>query len=123
MQCALEPHALPDGYLLNTCCPHVVAFTRPHSPLLSSPPLFLPIFHLVRCRETSTNEQLVITRFRVSLHLAAFLNPLTNVLVLRVSGLGPADKGLYVEVEVKGTIQRTQVIHDESVPWNETLPM
>ena len=46
-----------------------------------------------------------------------------DALVLRVSGVGPNVKDLYVKVEVKDTIQRTQVIHDESALWNETLPM
>ena len=46
-----------------------------------------------------------------------------DALVLRVSGVGPDVKDLYVKVEVKDTIQRTQVIRDESALWNETLPM
>ena len=46
-----------------------------------------------------------------------------DVLVLRASGVGPDIKDLYAEVEVKDTIQRTQVIHDESALWKETLPM
>ena len=46
-----------------------------------------------------------------------------NALVLGVSGVGPGVKDLYVKVEVKDSIQRTEVIHDESALWNETLPM
>ena len=46
-----------------------------------------------------------------------------KLLVVGVSGLVPVDKGLHVEVEVKDTIQRTQVIPDGSISWNETLPM
>ena len=50
-------------------------------------------------------------------------NSLINLLVFRVSGAGADVKNLYVKVEVKDTIQRTQVIRDESEPWNEILPM
>ena len=48
---------------------------------------------------------------------------LINLLVFGVSGVGANVKDLYVKVGVKDTIQRTQVIRDESEPWNEILPM
>ena len=53
-----------------------------------------------------------------------FINQFAHgTLVLRVSGVGPDVKDLYVKVELKDTIQRTEVIRDESALWNETLPM
>ena len=76
-----------------------------------------------RCRILNTNAQLAITHFRVSIYSVPFLGSLINVLVLRVSDVAPKLKDLYVEVKVKDTVQRTQVIHDASSAWEETLPM
>ena len=52
-----------------------------------------------------------------------FYGSLMNVSVLRVSGLEYDVKNVSVKVKVKDTIQRTQVIRDQFVSWNETFPM